>query len=50
MLLKVIKSSDRMTCFSKTYLHTALDNIKRADSGVGKTASEDTANHALGVV
>ena len=33
-----------------TYLHAALDNIKRAHSGVGKTAGEDTANHAFGVV
>ena len=32
------------------YLHAALNDIKRADSGVGETASEDTANHAFGVV
>ena len=32
------------------YLHAALNDIKRADSGVGEAASEDTANHAFGVV
>ena len=34
----------------KTYLSTALDDIKWAHSGVGKTAGEDTSNHALGIV
>ena len=33
-----------------TYLHAALDDIKWADSGVGETAGENTANHALSVV
>ena len=32
------------------YLLTALDNIEWADGGVGKTAGEDTAGHALSVV
>lgn len=33
-----------------TYLSAALDDIKRANSGVGKTAGKDTSNHALCIV
>lgn len=36
--------------FVSTYLSTALDDIKRANSGVGKTAGKDTSNHALCIV
>ncbi len=35
---------------SDTYLSTALDNIKRADSCVRDTAGKDASDHALGVV
>jgi len=31
-------------------LHSALDDIKRADGGVGKTTSQGTSDHALEVV
>lgn len=34
----------------ETYLFTALDNIKGADSGVGNTAGEDSTSHTLHVV
>ena len=33
-----------------TYLHSALNNIERADDGVGDTAGKDTSHHALLVV
>jgi hypothetical protein len=35
---------------AQTYLGSALDDIKGADGGVGQTAGEDTADHALGIV
>jgi len=34
----------------KRYLFAALDDIEWADGGVSKTAGEDTAYHAFGVV
>ena len=35
---------------SKAYLLAALDDIKGADGGVGKTTGENSTSHALGVV
>ena len=32
------------------YLSTAFDDIKWANGGMGKTASEDTSSHALGII
>ena len=40
----------KKTAVLDTYLSTALDDIKRANSGVGKTAGKDTSNHALCIV
>ena len=34
----------------KTYLHVTFCYIQRSDAGVGETASESTAEHALCVV
>jgi hypothetical protein len=31
-------------------LHSALDDIKRADESVSQTASHDASKHALGIV
>ena len=51
---KYVKSINTATvmniAFVSTYLSTALDDIKRANSGVGKTAGKDTSNHALCIV
>ena len=33
-----------------TYLHVTFCHIERSDAGVGDTAREGTAEHALGVV
>ena len=38
------------TSFTKAYLHVALGDIERGDTCVRDTASNDTAEHALGVV
>jgi len=35
---------------SVTYLHSALDNIERANNGVSDTAGKDTTSHAFAVV
>jgi hypothetical protein len=42
------RNSYDITC--SCYLFATLDNIEGADGGMGKTAGEDTTNHALGVV
>ena len=48
--VKAKKHAPRASSSRHTYLSSALDDIKRADSGVGNTAGKDTSNHALGIV